>query len=45
MQTAIAEKMFVAQKTHFRAGRHENKEKNAYTTLVLEFFYQSKFSC
>jgi hypothetical protein len=32
-------------KTHFRIGRHENKEKNTFSTLVLELFSPSIASC
>jgi hypothetical protein len=35
---------FGPQKTHFRAGRHKNNDQRL-STLVLEFFCQSKFSC
>jgi hypothetical protein len=33
---------FLAQETHFWAGRHENSEKR-FSTLVLEIFCKSEF--
>jgi hypothetical protein len=38
--------LFWTLKFHFRIVRHENKGKRLiYSTLALEFFCQSKFSC